>query len=216
MIILVSVLLALVFFGVHIAVSLGITSLLGIYLISGEVSTVISFASTTSYEALRDYVFAVIPLFMLMGEFLAKCGAASDLFSLINRLTKKVPGRLGVATVLANAVFAFVTGVSIAAAAAFSKIAYPEMRRHGYERKFALGCIAGSACLGMLIPPSVLMIVWGVLTEMAIGKLFIAGIIPGFIVVTFYIAYIIWVAKTDPARVGEGDKLPPPRATGRA
>jgi C4-dicarboxylate transporter, DctM subunit len=215
MIILVSVLLALVFCGVHIAVSLGITSLLGIYLISGEVSTVISFASTTSYEALRDYVFAVIPLFMLMGEFLAKCGAASDLFSLINRLTKRVPGRLGVATVLANAVFAFVTGVSIAAAAAFSKIAYPEMRRHGYERKFALGCIAGSACLGMLIPPSVLMIVWGVLTEMAIGKLFIAGIIPGFIVVTFYIAYIIWVAKTDPARVGEGDNLPPAQQAAR-
>jgi C4-dicarboxylate transporter, DctM subunit len=126
MMILVGVLLTLVFCGVHIAVSLGITSLLGIYLISGEVSTVISFASTTSYEALRDYVFAVIPLFMLMGEFLAKCGAASDLFSLINRLTKRVPGRLGVATVLANAVFAFVTGVSIAAAAAFSKIAYPE------------------------------------------------------------------------------------------
>ena len=92
--------------------------------------------------------------------------------------------------------------------AAFSKIAYPEMRRYGYERKFSLGCIAGSACLGMLIPPSVLMIVWGVLTELAIGKLFIAGIIPGFIVVTFYIAYIVWVAKTQPHRVGEGVTLP--------
>lgn len=127
---------------------------------------------------------------MLMGEFLAKCGAARDMFSLINRLTKPVPGHLGVASVLANAVFAFVTGVSIAAAAAFSKIACPEMRRYGYERKFSLGCIAGSACLGRLIPPSVLMIVWGVLTELAIGKLFIAGIIPGFIVVVFY-----WIAR---------------------
>ncbi len=137
------------------------------------------FIANTAYEALRDYVFAVIPLFMLMGEFLAKCGAATDLFALINRLMRRVPGRLGIATVFANAVFAFVTGVSIAAAAAFSRIAWPEMKRHGYERKFALGCIAGSACLGMLIPPSVLMIVWGVLTEQAIGKLFIAGIIPG-------------------------------------
>ena len=127
---------------------------------------------------------------MLMGEFLAKCGAARDMFSLINRLTKPVPEHLGVASVLANAVFAFVTGVSIAAAAAFSKIACPEMRRYGYERKFSLGCIAGSACLGRLIPPSVLMIVWGVLTELAIGKLFIAGIIPGFIVVAFY-----WIAR---------------------
>lgn len=215
MIILVSVLLTLVFCGVHIAVSLGVASMLGIYLLTGDINTVMSFTSNTAYEALRDYIFAVIPLFMLMGEFLAKCGAASDLFALINRVTKSVPGRLGVATVLANAVFAFVTGVSIAAAAAFSKIAYPEMRRYGYERKFALGCIAGSACLGMLIPPSVLMIVWGVLTELAIGKLFIAGIIPGFIVVMLYIIYIIWVAKTDPARVGEGDNLPPAQQAAR-
>ena len=79
--------------------------------------------------------------------------------------TKWLPGRLAIATVIANAIFAFVTGVSIAAAAAFSRIAWPEMKRYGYERKFALGCIAGTACLGMLIPPSVLMIVWGVLTE---------------------------------------------------
>lgn len=208
MIILVVVLLSLVFCGLHIAISLGITSMLGIYLMTGDIHTVKSFTATTAYEALRDYIFAVIPLFMLMGEFLAKCGAARDMFALINRLTRKVPGNLGVATVLANGVFAFVTGVSIAAAAAFSKIAYPEMRRHGYERKFSLGCIAGSACLGMLIPPSVLLIVWGVLTELAIGKLFIAGIIPGFVVVLFFIAYIVYVAMTDPARVGMGKDLP--------
>jgi tripartite ATP-independent transporter DctM subunit len=208
MMLLVGTLLALVFSGIHIAVALGLASMLGIYLLTEDFSTMLSFVSNTSYEALRDYVFAVIPLFMLMGEFLAKCGAASDLFALINRSTRWVPGRLGVATVLANAVFAFVTGVSIAAAAAFSKIAYPEMRRYGYERQFSLGCIAGSACLGMLIPPSVLMIVWGVLTELAIGKLFIAGILPGLIVVTLYIIYIIWVAVTQPHRVGEGDNLP--------
>ena len=108
---------------------------------------------------------------------------------------------------LANAVFAFVTGVSIAAAAAFSRIAYPEMKRYGYDKKFALGCIAGSACLGMLIPPSVLMIVWGVLTEQAIGKIFIAGIIPGFILVFFYCAYIIGAAYLKPELVGAGTKL---------
>ncbi len=215
MIILVSVLLILVFCGFHIAISLGATSLLGIYFVNGDWETVQRFSASTVYEALRDYVFAVIPLFMLMGEFLAKCGAARDLFTLVNRLTTWVPGRLGVATVLANAVFAFVTGVSIAAAAAFSKIAHPEMRRYGYERKFSLGCIAGSACLGMLIPPSVLMIVWGVLTELAIGKLFIAGIIPGFLVVGLYIGYIVWVAKTQPHRVGEGPNLPVEQAAAR-
>jgi tripartite ATP-independent transporter DctM subunit len=216
MLILVGVLLTLVFSSIHIAVALGLTSMLGLYLLTRDIHAVTTFASNTAYEALRDYVFAVIPLFLLMGEFLAKCGAASDLFALINRTTRRIPGRLGVATVLANAVFAFITGVSIAAAAAFSKIAYPEMRRHGYERRFALGCIAGSACLGMLIPPSVLMIVWGVLTEMAIGKLFIAGIIPGLIVVVLYILYILWVAITQPHRVGEGPDLPESQRLARA
>ena len=209
LLILIGALLALVFSGIHIAVALGLCSMLGLFLMTGDLQAMISFASSTSYEALRDYVFAVIPLFMLMGEFLAKCGAARDLFTLVNRSMSRIRGRLGVATVLANALFAFVTGVSIAAAAAFSKIAYPEMRRHGYERKFALGCIAGSACLGMLIPPSVLMIVWGVLTELSIGKLFIAGIIPGILVVILYIGYIAWVAYRQPHRVGEGFKPAP-------
>jgi tripartite ATP-independent transporter DctM subunit len=204
---LIGVLLVVVFSGVHIAVALGITAALGIYLMQGDIEVVRIFLANTAYEALRDYVFAVIPLFMLMGEFLAKCGAATDLFALINRATRRVPGRLGIATVLANALFAFVTGVSIAAAAAFSRIAWPEMKRHGYERKFALGCIAGSACLGMLIPPSVLMIVWGVLTEQAIGRLFIAGIVPGFVVVAAYSAYILFVAVTQPERVGEARRV---------
>ena len=205
--ILLTALLVMVFSGVHIAVSLGMASVLGIYLMQGDMAVVNNFIANTAYEALRDYVFAVIPLFMLMGEFLAKCGAARDLFALTNRLTTRIPGRLAIATVLANAVFAFVTGVSIAAAAAFSRIAYPEMKRYGYDKKFALGCIAGSACLGMLIPPSVLMIVWGVLTEQAIGKIFIAGIIPGFILVFFYCAYIIGAATLRPELVGAGKKL---------
>jgi C4-dicarboxylate transporter, DctM subunit len=202
MVLLLSGLLLMVFAGVHVAVALGIASVAGIYMMQGDMNVVRSFIASTAYEALRDYVFAVIPLFMLMGDFLAKCGAARDLFALTNRLARRVPGRLAIATVLANAIFAFVTGVSIAAAAAFSRIAYPEMKRHGYERKFALGCIAGSACLGMLIPPSVLMIVWGVLTEQAIGKIFIAGILPGFALVTFYCIYIMFVAIRDPERVG--------------
>jgi len=214
MFLIIAVLLGLVFSGVHIAVALGMTSALGLFLMTGDIDVVRTFMANTAYEALRDYVFAVIPLFMLMGEFLAKCGAATDLFALVNRATRRVPGRLAIATVIANAIFAFVTGVSIAAAAAFSRIAWPEMKRHGYERKFGLGCIAGSACLGMLIPPSVLMIVWGVLTEQAIGKLFIAGIIPGFVVVAAYCVYILYVAYTQPHRVGEG--VPAARAAGAA
>jgi tripartite ATP-independent transporter DctM subunit len=205
--ILLTALLLMVFSGVHIAISLGMAAVLGIYLMQGDMEVVRTFIANTAYESLRDYVFAVIPLFMLMGDFLAKCGAARDLFALTNRLARRIPGRLAIATVLANAVFAFVTGVSIAAAAAFSRIAYPEMKRYGYDKQFGLGCIAGSACLGMLIPPSVLMIVWGVLTEQAIGKIFIAGIIPGFILVFFYCAYIIGAAHLKPELVGAGAKL---------
>lgn len=208
MAVLVAVLLALVFGGVHIAVALGCAAMLGIYLMTGDFQVVASFVGSTAYEAVRDYVFAVIPLFMLMGEFLAKCGAATDLFSLFNRLTRVVPGRLAVATVISNAVFAFVTGVSIAAAAAFSRIAYPEMKRHGYQDRFALGCIAGSACLGMLIPPSVLMIVWAILTEMSIGDLFLAGVLPGLLLTAFYVLYIVVAAGLRPALVG-GRKEPP-------
>ncbi len=203
MIVVVVVLLGLVLSGVHIAISLGITAALGVYMMQPDMHVVTSFVSNTAYEAVRDYIFAVIPLFMLMGEFLAKCGAARDLFALVNRATKWLPGRLAVATVFANAIFGFITGVSIAAAAAFSRIAWPEMKRFGYDRSFALATVAGSACLGMLIPPSVLMIVWGVLTEQSIGSLFVAGIIPGFIVVGLYALYIVWAAKRNPALVGE-------------
>src|SRR4026209_949835 len=106
---------------------------------TGELEVVRTFIANTAYEALRDYVFAVIPLFMLMGDFLAKCGAARDLYALGNRASRWLPGRLAAATIVANALFGFVTGVSIAAAAAFSRIAYPEMRRFGYRRDFALG-----------------------------------------------------------------------------
>ena len=107
MTILIGVLLALVFLGVHLAVALGTTAAVGIYLINHDIDMVRTFVANTAFETLRDYVFAVIPLFMLMGEFLAKCGAARDMFALINSLTRRIPGRLGVATVLANAVFAF-------------------------------------------------------------------------------------------------------------
>jgi C4-dicarboxylate transporter, DctM subunit len=202
MVAIVVVVLALVFGGVHIAIALGITAVLGIYLMLGDMEIVRTFVANTAYEALRDYVFAVIPLFMLMGDFLAKCGAARDLYALAHRFSRWLPAQLAVATILSNALFAFVTGVSIAAAAAFSRIAYPEMKRYGYRRDFALGCVAGSACLGMLIPPSVLMIVWAVLTEISIGKLFLAGVIPGILTAGLMVAYVVIAAIVKPELVG--------------
>jgi tripartite ATP-independent transporter DctM subunit len=203
MIVIVVVLLGLVFAGTHIAIALGFTAIVGVYLLTGDIEVARTFVANTAYEALRDYVFAVIPLFMLMGDFLAKCGAARDLYTLANRASKWFPGRLAAATIIANALFGFVTGVSIAAAAAFSRIAYPEMRRYGYRRDFALGSVAGSACLGMLIPPSVLMIVWCVLTELSIGKMFLAGVIPGLLAAGGMILYVVVAASLKPELVGE-------------
>jgi tripartite ATP-independent transporter DctM subunit len=146
----------------------------------------------------------VIPLFMLMGEFIGKSGAIRDVYTAINRAFRRLPGRLALATVMGNAVFSFVTGVSIASAAAFSRIAYPEMKRHGYHHGFALGAVAGSSCLGMLIPPSVLMIVWGILTEQSIGQIFIAGVLPGLLLVSLFMFYILMMALWRPERVGAG------------
>jgi tripartite ATP-independent transporter DctM subunit len=197
-------LLVLVALGVHIAIALGMTSALGIYIVTGDIQVVANMLGSTAYEALRDYVFAVIPLFMLMGEFIGKSGAVTDVYRGINRGLKRLPGRLGIATVLGNALFSFVTGVSIASAAAFSRIAYPEMNRYGYDKGFALGAVAGSSCLGMLIPPSVLMIVWGILTEKSIGQIFLAGVVPGLLLTILFVAYIFISALLRPTLVGGG------------
>lgn len=206
-------LIAMVFLGVHIAVALGMASALGIYLVTGNFAVVQRMLASTAHEALRDYVFAVIPLFMLMGEFIARSGAVTDIYRGINRGLRRIPGRLALATVLGNTLFSLVTGVSIASAAAFSRISYPEMKRHGYHRGFALGAVAGSSCLGMLIPPSVLMIVWGILTEKSIGALFLAGVIPGIMVSALFCLYILSVAILRPDMVGAAGTVVPPPAT---
>lgn len=184
--------------GIHIGFAFGIASFFGNVLLFGGsegdwesgFSIALSGVGSVAYEYLRSEVFAAIPLFMLLGDFVNKSGSARDLYNLINRSFRMIPGRLAVATVGGNAVFAAVTGVSIAAAAAFSRIAYPQMCRHGYERKFALGSVAGSACLGMIIPPSVLLIVWGIISEKSIAQLFIAGAVPGVILAVFFMIYI--------------------------
>lgn len=207
-VILIACLIALVAIGVHIAIALGMTSALGIFLVTGSdiyaFRTVQTMLAATAYEAIRDYVFAVIPLFLLMGEFISKSGTVTDVYRGINRMLRRLPGRLAIATVFGNALFSFVTGVSIASAATFSRIAYPEMKRFGYHKGFALGAVAGSSCLGMLIPPSVLMIVWGILTEQSIGQLFAAGVFPGLLLMTLFIIYVFGMAIVKPSVVGAG------------
>lgn len=191
-----ALLLLLVLLGVHVAVALGTVSALGVFWMLGSSDIALSLVGTTAYEALRKDIFIIIPLFVLMGNFVSRSGAAGDLYALCNRAFRRLPGCLGVATVAGNAIFAAITGVSVAAAATFSRIAYPEMTALGYDRKFALGIVAGSACLGMLIPPSILMIVWAVLTEQSIGALFIAGLVPGLILATAFCVYcVVWAIR---------------------
>ena len=199
-------LILLIALSVPVVIALGLTSFFGLYYITGNINVPLSLLNNTAYGAIRDYIFAVIPLFVLMGELISRSGAAEDLYNLINKSLKKIPARLALATVFGNAVFGAVTGVSIASAAAFSKIAYPQMVKFNYNKTIAVGCIAGSASLGMLIPPSILMIVWGVLTEQSIGKLFIAGIIPGIILSFLFAIFCFVLAYFKPDLFGLGSE----------
>mgnify|MGYP003386048042 FL=1 len=194
-----AILLVLVFVSVPIGISLGVASVIGVYLAYGDINIALSILGSTAYDSIRSHTLAVIPLFMLMGEVISRSGAAKDLYALCDRCLHRLPGRLAAATVLGNAAFAAVSGVAIASAATFSRIAYPEMRRLGYKKSYALGVIAGSGSLGMLIPPSVLLIVWAILTEGSVGALFLAGVIPGLLLGLAFIMYCSITAIIDPS-----------------
>jgi C4-dicarboxylate transporter DctM subunit len=194
-----AILLFFVLAGVHIGVALGLASVVGVYLSYGDMNIALSILGSTAYDAIRSHALAVIPLFMLMGEIISRSGAAQDLYLVCDRVLQRLPGRLAAATVVGNAAFAAVSGVSIAAAATFSRIAYPEMRRAGYDKSYSLGVVTGCACLGMLIPPSVLLIVWAILTEGSVGALFIAGIVPGLLLGLTFVVYCVVVAVRHPS-----------------
>lgn len=186
--------------GVPIGISLGAVSLAGVYLLFDSWDIAQGTPGSVAFSMLREYTFGTIPLFIIMGNFIAASGAARDLYTMTNRGLRRIPARLAVATVIGNTIFAAISGVSVAAAATFSRIAYPQMRRYNYDRPMALGVIAGSAMLGMLIPPSILLIFWGVLTEISIGKLFMAGIVPGLLVAGLFILYLVITALRHPEK----------------
>lgn len=173
--------LILVYAGMHVAVVLCLVSLLGVWAIKGSFALASKLLALAAADAVSGYVFGVIPLFVLMGLLVSVAGLGRDTFGAANVLLRRIKGGLGLATVGANAAFAAVTGISVASAAVFTKIAVPEMTRLGYKPRFSVGVVAGSSVLGMLIPPSLLLIVFGLLAEQSIGDLFIAGIVPGII-----------------------------------
>ncbi|MZR13679.1 TRAP transporter large permease subunit [Maritimibacter sp. DP07] len=170
--------LVLVQSGMHIAVALMLLSLFGVSMVIG-IEPAGRMLAASSVSSISSYLFGVIPLFVLMGLVVSVTSLGRDLFDASGNLMKRVRGGLGMSTVIANAVFAACTGTSIASASVFTRIAVPELERLGYTTRFSVGVVAGSSILGMLIPPSLLFIIFGVIANVSIGELFIAAIVPG-------------------------------------
>ncbi|WP_373049802.1 TRAP transporter large permease [Thalassovita aquimarina] len=221
--ILIGVLFVLVLMGMCIAVALMAVAFAGVWIIRGNFDLSMRLMSIAAYNGVANYLFATIPLFVLMGHLVSISNVGKDTFDVAEALLRRLLGGLGIATVAANTIFAAVTGVSIASAAVFTKVAVPEMTRHGYRPSFSAGTVAGSSVLGMLIPPSLLLIIYGVLAEQSIGRMFIAGLVPGALLAGGFVLWIMLVAKFAPGfvftqeyliRKNEDHPLPPAMPTG--
>jgi C4-dicarboxylate transporter DctM subunit len=193
--------LFLIYTGMHVPVAFCLVSLIGVWGIKGSFEQASTLLALATADAVSTYDYGVIPLFVLMGLLVSVAELGRDAFLAANALLGRVRGGLGVATVGANALFAAVTGVSIASATVFTRIAVPEMIRLGYRKRFAVGVVAGSSVLGMLIPPSLLLIVYGLLSEQSIGELFIAGIVPGLLLALVFALMIVAAATFTPGWV---------------
>lgn len=167
--------------GIHVAVVLMLLSFVSVWLIKDNVDVAGKLLAKAVETSIAQYNFGVIPLFVVMGLLVSASGMGRDTFDVAAQAFRKVRGGLGMATVSANAVFAAVNGSTIASASVFTKLAVPELMRLGYSPRFSVGIVAGSSILGMLIPPSLLLIIFGIIAEVSIGHLFTAGIVPGLI-----------------------------------
>jgi C4-dicarboxylate transporter DctM subunit len=188
------ILFALMLLRVPVGMALGLVGVSGFaYLVNGDAA--LKIVGHTSMRTVTDYTFGVIPMFILMGAFVTNSGMSRELFRAANGFLGHRRGGLGVATIAACAGFAAISGSSVATAATFSTVAYPEMRRFGYPQSFAAGVIAAGGTLGAMLPPSTVLAVYGIITEQDIGKLFIAGIMPGILAASMYmmtVAVIVW------------------------
>ncbi len=191
--ILLILLLVLSFLGVHIAWAMGVGALLGMYLIDGMGMVSMQFGEA-AYKIVASYDLVTVPMFVIMGLFVSESGLGKDIFIVARLWLGKLPGGLAIATTAANAVFGAASGSTSAAVALFSKLAYPEMIRYGYSKQLAAGCITGSGTLAAMIPPSIALVVYGIVSNQSIGKLLLAGIIPGILqTVIFMVLIVIWV-----------------------
>ncbi|OFZ90810.1 MAG: C4-dicarboxylate ABC transporter permease [Betaproteobacteria bacterium RBG_16_64_18] len=197
-----ALMLVLIYCGMHVAVVLGVLSFVGVWLIKSDVQIAANLLAQAASDAIASHIFGVVPLFVLMGFVVAIADIGKDAFEVANQIFRKLKGGLGIATVAANAVFAAITGISIASAAVFTRVAVPQMLRFGYTPNFAVGVVAGSSVLGMLIPPSLLMILYGFLANQSVGAMFTAGIVPGLLLALAYAVGIVVMAYVFPSFVG--------------
>jgi C4-dicarboxylate transporter, DctM subunit len=170
---------------VPVGMAMGLVGVTGFAYLNGS-GPALKIVGHTSMRTVTDYNFGVIPMFLLMGAFVSNSGMSRELFRAANSFLGHLRGGLGIATIAACGGFAAISGSSVATAATFSAVAYPEMRRFGYPQSFATGVIAAGGTLGAMLPPSTVLAVYGIITEQDIGKLFIAGIIPGLLAATMY------------------------------
>ncbi len=200
--------LVLIYAGLHVSIALALVSFFGVWALRDNPDQAARILSLAARESISSYLFGVVPLFVLMGLVVSRADIGRDTFDMANRVFHRLRGGLGMATVGANSVFAAITGISIASAAVFAKVAVPEMIRIGYTRRFAAGVVAGSSILGMMIPPSLLLILYGIIAEQSVGRLFIAGIIPGLLLAFAFCVGIYLMARLAPGFTGRPTPQP--------
>jgi len=183
---------------VPVGIAMGLVGVVGFGYLNDDMGPALKILAQSPIRTATDAEFAVIPLFLLMGAFASSSGMSRELFRASNTFLGHLRGGLGIATIAACGGFAAICGSSVATAATFSKVAYPEMRQHGYPQSFATGVIAAGGSLGIMIPPSTVFAVYGLITEQDIGKLFIAGVVPGILAVCMYIVTINIIAFLRP------------------
>lgn len=203
----IAVILVFIQFGMHVAIALMSVSFIGVYLVKGKVVIAGALLSQAALDSVARYSFGVIPLFVLMGVLVGVSGLGRDMFDVAGQLFRRFRGGLGIATVFANAIFAAVNGTSIASASVFTKVAVPELIRQGYTARFSVGVVAGSSVLGMLIPPSLLLILYGIIAEVSIGDLFTAGIVPGVLLALLFCFAIALMARFAPGFTGVASNI---------
>src|SRR5215217_8002256 len=198
-------LFALMLLRVPVGMAMGLVGVCGFGYLVGF-APALKLVGQTSMRTVTDYTFGVIPMFLLMGTFVSNSGMSRDLFRAANAFVGHLRGGLGIATVAACGGFAAICGSSVATAATFSAVAYPEMRRFGYPQSFATGVIAAGGTLGIMIPPSTVFAVYGLITEQDVGKLFVAGIIPGILAIAMYMVTITTIGLVRPQFLPAGPR----------